>query len=118
MPAMLDHRARTEQDMGCLAILHGKLDLCRIVSRYPPRTLAFTAAGWPPLRPRCGPRRRRKVSSTWGCIFRWRRLGFDPCLYAGIITQFMVMYALARRRCEAMPGKSLAPCLPSPFSGV
>ena len=55
--------------------------------------------------------RSRKGSSPGGCTSRWPRPGSTRRSTPGIITPFMVMYALHDAMVKPMPGKPMAPSL-------
>ena len=65
-------------------------------------------AGAAPARPRAaGP----EGQLTWGVHVSLAPTWFDPAETPGIITPFMVLYALHDAMVKPMPGKPLAPCL-------
>jgi peptide/nickel transport system substrate-binding protein len=53
---------------------------------------------------------------TWGVHISLAPTWFDPAETPGIITPFMVLYALHDAMVKPMPGKPLAPCLAESFS--
>src|SRR2546429_6454300 len=79
--------------------------------------LAFTAAGLAAAAPpgvgrAAGP----QGQLTWGVHISLAPTWFDPAETPGIITPFMVMYALHDAVVKPMPGNPLAPCLAESFS--
>jgi peptide/nickel transport system substrate-binding protein len=48
---------------------------------------------------------------TWGVHVSLAPIWFDPAEVSGIITPFMVLYALHDAMVKPMPGQPLAPCL-------
>src|SRR5260370_40998834 len=53
---------------------------------------------------------------TWGVHISLAPTWFDPAETPGIITPFMVLYALHDAVVKPMPGNPLAPCLAESFS--
>src|SRR5437870_7805405 len=53
---------------------------------------------------------------TWGVHISLAPTWFDPAETPGIITPFMVMYALHDAMLKPMPGKPMAPCLAESWS--
>jgi peptide/nickel transport system substrate-binding protein len=53
---------------------------------------------------------------TWGIHVSLAPTWFDPAETPGLITPFMVLYALHDAMVKPMPGQSLAPCLAESFS--
>ena len=53
---------------------------------------------------------------TWGIHVSLAPTWFDPAETPGIITPFMVLYALHDAMVKPMPGQPLAPCLAESFS--
>jgi peptide/nickel transport system substrate-binding protein len=53
---------------------------------------------------------------TWGVHVSLAPTWFDPAETPGIITPFMVMYALHDAMLKPMPGKPMAPCLAESWS--
>ena len=53
---------------------------------------------------------------TWGVHISLAPTWFDPAETPGIITPFMVLYALHDAMVKPMPGNPLAPCLAETFS--
>jgi peptide/nickel transport system substrate-binding protein len=80
-------------------------------------TLAFGAAG---LVAAAAPGATRAAAPegqlTWGVHISLAPTWFDPAETPGIITPFMVMYALHDAVMKPMPGNPLAPCLAESFS--
>jgi peptide/nickel transport system substrate-binding protein len=72
--------------------------------------LGFSAAaalGVAPSAVRAGPQGQITIGSHVSLAPTW----FDPAETAGIITPFMMLYALHDSLVKAMPGKAMAPCL-------
>ena len=55
---------------------------------------------------------------TWGIHVTMAPTWFDPAETQGIITPFMVLYALHDAMVKPMPGNGQAPCLAESWSGV
>jgi peptide/nickel transport system substrate-binding protein len=55
---------------------------------------------------------------TWGIHVSLAPTWFDPAETPGIITPFMVLYALHDGMVKSMPGQPLAPCLAQSFSAA
>src|ERR1700676_1794192 len=53
---------------------------------------------------------------TWGIHVSLAPAWFDPAETQGIITPFMVMYALHDAMVKPMPGNAMAPCLAESWS--
>ena len=53
---------------------------------------------------------------TWGIHVSLAPTWFDPAETQGLITPFMILYALHDAMVKPMPGASLAPCLAESFS--
>src|SRR5712692_11278123 len=64
-------------------------------------------AGAPSLAHAAGP----QGQLTWGIHVSLAPTWFDPAETPGIITPFMVLYALQDAMAKPMPGNALAPCL-------
>jgi len=73
---------------------------------------AFGLAGAPGLALAAGP----EGQLTWGVHISLAPTWFDPAETPGIITPFMVLYALHDAVVKPMPGSPLAPCLAESFS--
>ena len=58
----------------------------------------------------------REGQLTWGIHVSLAPTWFDPADTQGIITPFMVLYALHDAVVKPMPGNPLAPCLAQSFS--
>src|SRR6266404_4849186 len=69
-------------------------------------------AGAPTIAGAAGP----QGQLTWGVHISLAPTWFDPDETPGIITPFMVMYALHDAVVKPMPGNPLAPCLAESFS--
>src|SRR6266513_107971 len=55
---------------------------------------------------------------TWGVHVSLAPTWFDPAETPGLITPFMILYALHDGMVKPMPGQSLAPCLAESFSAA
>src|ERR1700746_282033 len=53
---------------------------------------------------------------TWAVHVSLAPVWFDPAEVSGIITPFMVLYALHDAMVKPMPGQAVAPCLAESFS--
>ena len=53
---------------------------------------------------------------TWGIHVSLAPTWFDPAETPGLITPFMILYALHDAMVKPMPGQPLAPCLAESFS--
>ena len=79
--------------------------------------LALAALGLVAGAPRLGRRGRRPQGQlTWGIHVSLAPTWFDPAETPGIITPFMVLYALHDAMVKPMPGKPLAPSLAESWS--
>jgi hypothetical protein len=103
--------------MGWSGNLHGKRrSVSNKIGVTRREALAFTAAGLavaaaPGVGRAAGP----QGQLTWGVHISLAPTWFDPAETPGIITPFMVMYALHDAVVKPMPGNPLAPCLAEPF---
>src|SRR6266851_1501132 len=74
--------------------------------------LGVAATGLPRLARAAGP----QGQLTWGIHVSLSPVWFDPAETSGIITPFMVLYALQDAMVKPMPGKALAPSLAESWS--
>src|SRR5262249_18309579 len=109
---------RTEQDMGWSGNLHGKRrSVSNKIGVTRREALAFTAAGFAAVAaPGVGRAAGPQGQLTWGVHISLAPTWFDPAETPGIITPFMVLYALHDAVVKPMPGNPLAPCLAESFS--
>src|SRR6516162_3637251 len=108
---------RTERHMGCSGNPHGKrksdLNQSGITRR---EALALAALGLVAIAPGAARGGGRDEQLTWGVHISLAPTWFDPAETPGIITPFMVLYALHDAMVKPMPGQPLAPCLAESFS--
>src|ERR1700746_3258061 len=78
--------------------------------------LAFTALGLAAGVPRSGLAASPEGQLTWGIHVSLAPTWFDPAETPGIITPFMVLYALHDGMVKPMPGQPLAPSLAESWS--
>src|SRR5437879_3611568 len=69
-------------------------------------------AGVPAIARAAGP----QGQLTWGIHVSLSPSWFDPAETSGLITPFMMLYALHDAMAKPMPGKALAPCLAESWS--
>src|SRR6201993_2794822 len=113
MPARLYHRAARSRIWAGPAISTGNVDLCRIRSALPAaKRSPSRLRGWPVPRRAAG----GQGQLTWGVHISLAPTWFDPAETPGIITPFMVMYALHDAVVKPMPGNPLAPSLAESWS--
>src|SRR5467141_2104563 len=88
------------------------------IGSYPTRrdVLAFTALGLVAGVPRSAFAAGPQGQLTWGVHTSLAPTWFDPAETPGIITPFMVLYALHDALVKPMPGNPLAPCLAESYS--
>jgi peptide/nickel transport system substrate-binding protein len=104
--------------MGWSGNLHGKRrSVSNKIGVTRREALAFTAAGLaaaaaPGVGRAAGP----QGQLTWGVHISLAPTWFDPAETPGIITPFMVLYALHDAVVKPMPGNPLAPCLAESLS--
>src|SRR5215468_10414102 len=108
-----DKRAeRTERYMGYSGNRHGKRESGLNQSGVTRReTLALAALGLIAMAPGAARAGRRDEQLTWGVHISLAPTWFDPAETPGIITPFMVLYALHDAMVKPMPGQPLAPSL-------
>ena len=103
--------------MGCSGNPHGKrksdLNQSAITRR---ETFALAALGLVAIAPGAARGGGRDEQLTWGVHISLAPTWFDPAETPGIITPFMVLYALHDALVKPMPGRPLAPCLAESFS--
>src|SRR6201981_1622903 len=80
--------------------------------------LAFTALGLAAGVPRRSFAAGPEGQLTWGIHVSLAPTWFDPAETPGLITPFMVLYALHDGMVKPMPGQPLAPCLAQSFSAA
>jgi peptide/nickel transport system substrate-binding protein len=105
--------------MGSVVRRHGKqesgIDATRLTRRD---VLALAAlglvAGAPGAATAAGP----AGQLTWGIHVSLAPTWFDPAETPGLITPFMILYALHDAMVKPMPGQALAPCLAESFSAA
>jgi peptide/nickel transport system substrate-binding protein len=78
--------------------------------------LAFAALGLGVGMPRLAPAGAPHGQLTWAAHISLAPTWFDPAETSGIITPFMVLYALHDALVKPMPGNALAPCLAESWS--
>ena len=78
--------------------------------------LAITALGLVAGVPRSGFAAAPQGQLTWGIHVSLAPTWFDPADTLGIITPFMVLYALHDALVKPMPGQPMAPCLAESWS--
>ena len=89
-----------------------------LIGSYPTRrdVLALTALGLVAGLPGSSLAGSPQGQLTWGIHVSLAPTWFDPAETPGIITPFMVLYALHDAMLKPMPGQPLAPCLAESFS--
>jgi len=89
-----------------------------LIGSYPTRrdVLALTALGLVAGVPRSSFAVEPSGQLTWGIHVSLAPTWFDPAETPGLITPFMVLYALHDAMVKPMPGQPLAPCLAESFS--
>ena len=80
--------------------------------------LALAALGLVAGVPRLGSAAAPEGQLTWGAHISLAPTWFDPAETSGIITPFMVLYALHDAMVKPMPGKLLAPSLAESVSAA
>ena len=87
------------------------------VARLTRRTFfALTVGGLAASSPRLASAANPEGQLTWGIHVSLAPTWFDPAETPGIITPFMVLYALHDAMVKPMPGQPLAPSLAESFS--
>src|SRR5260370_38713907 len=73
--------------------------------------LGAAAAGLPRLARAAGPADGPQGQLTWGIHVSLSPVWVDPAETSGLITPFMILYALQDAMVKPMPGNVLTPCL-------
>jgi peptide/nickel transport system substrate-binding protein len=103
--------------MGSSAVRRGKRGFASSGSGVTRReALGLAALGLVAAAPGAGAAAGPTGQLTWGIHVSLAPTWFDPAETAGIITPFMVLYALHDALLKPMPGQPLAPCLAESWS--
>jgi peptide/nickel transport system substrate-binding protein len=100
-------------EAGSAVTVHGDARLTRR-DVLAASALGILAAG----APRRGCAAEPQGELTWGIHVSLAPAWFDPAETSGLITPFMVLYALQDALVKPMPGEALAPCLAASFSAA
>ena len=96
---------------GATAPVHGASAITRR-NLMAGTVLGLAAASAPRLAAAAGP----QGELSWGVHVSLSPVWFDPAETSGLITPFMILYALQDALVKPMPGQALAPCLAESFT--